>query len=91
MRRLTFLRAKEAVWPPRTSRTAMRLRCILLTAMGMKWPRGSGPSINVSFNLITPFRVVPDTTVPTPYKPFNIVIISIRTEFVRCIIKYSMI
>lgn len=69
---LTFLRAKEAVWPPRTSRTAIRLRCILLTAMGMKWPRGSGPSINVSFNLITPFRVVPDTTVPTPYKPFNI-------------------
>jgi len=64
----TFLSAKDAVCPPRTSLTAILFRCILLTAIGMKWPSGSGPNINVSFRRISPRNAVPDTTVPTPCK-----------------------
>lgn len=63
---LTFFSAKEAVWPPRTSLTGMRLRWIDLTAIDRKLPKGSGPSSRVSFSLIRPLSVVPDTTVPTP-------------------------
>ena len=63
---LTFFRAKEAVWPPRTSLTGMRLRWMDLTAIDRKLPKGSGPSSSVSFSLIRPLSVVPDTTVPTP-------------------------
>lgn len=64
---LTFFKAKEAVWPPRTSLTGILLRWMDLTAIGRKLPRGSGPSSRVSFSLIRPLSVVPDTTVPTPY------------------------
>lgn len=64
--RLIFLRAKLAVCPALTSFTAMRFLWMLLTAIAWKWPNGSGPSIKVSFSLMTPFRVVPETTVPTP-------------------------
>jgi|LakMenEpi03Aug12_release.lakeMendotaPanAssembly.Ray.scaffolds.fasta_scaffold554752_1 hypothetical protein len=39
----TFLRANEAVWPPRTSLTGIRLRCMLLIAIGINCPTGSGP------------------------------------------------
>lgn len=63
---LTFFKAKEAVWPPRTSLTGILLRWMDLTAIGRKLPRGSGPSSRVSFSLMRPLRVVPDTTVPTP-------------------------
>lgn len=63
----TFLRANEAVWPPRTSFTGILLRWIDLTAMGMKLPKGSGPSSIVSFRRMSPRKVVPDTTVPTPW------------------------
>ena len=63
---LTFFSAKEAVWPPRTSLTGMRLRWMDLTAIDRKLPKGSGPSSSVSFSLIRPLSVVPDTTVPTP-------------------------
>lgn len=66
LRTLTFFSANEAVWPPRTSLTGMRLRWIDLTAMDRKLPKGSGPSSSVSFSLIRPLSVVPDTTVPTP-------------------------
>lgn len=62
----TFLRAKDAVWPPLTSFTGILLRWIDLTTMGMKLPRGSGPSSMVSLRRMSPRRVVPDTTVPTP-------------------------
>lgn len=65
--RLTFFRAKEAVCPPRTSLTGMRLRWMDLTAKGMKAPRGSGPRSSVSLRRINPRKVVPDTTVPTPW------------------------
>lgn len=64
---LTFFKAKEAVWPPRTSLTGILLRWMDLTAIGRKLPRGSGPSSRVSFSLIRPLSVVPETTVPTPY------------------------
>lgn len=64
---LTFFKAKEAVWPPRTSLTGILLRWMDLTAIGRKLPSGSGPSSKVSFSLIRPLSVVPDTTVPTPY------------------------
>ena len=64
---LTFFSANEAVCPPCTSSTAILLRWMLLIAMGWKWPRGSGPSIRISFKRITPLSVVPDTTVPTPF------------------------
>jgi hypothetical protein len=63
---LTFFRAKDAVWPPLTSLTTMRFLWMLFTAIGMKCPSVSGPSKRVSFRRITPFKVVPDTTVPTP-------------------------
>lgn len=62
----TFFRAKEAVWPPRTSFTGILFRWMDLTAMDMKLPRGSGPSSMVSFRRMSPRNVVPDTTVPTP-------------------------
>lgn len=62
----TFLRAKEAVWPPWTSLTGILLRWMDLTVMEVKVPSGSGPSSSVSLSWITPWRVVPDTTVPTP-------------------------
>ena len=35
--------------------------------MGMKLPKGSGPSSIVSFRRMSPRKVVPDTTVPTPW------------------------
>jgi hypothetical protein len=63
---LTFFRAKDAVWPPLTSLTTIRFLWMLFTAIGMKCPSVSGPSKRVSFRRITPFKVVPDTTVPTP-------------------------
>jgi hypothetical protein len=62
----TFFKAKDAVCPPLTSLTTMRFLWMLFTAMGMKCPSASGPRRRVSFRRITPFRVVPDTTVPTP-------------------------
>lgn len=64
----TFLRANEAVWPPLTSFTGILFRWIDLTAIGMKLPRGSGPSSMVSFRRMSPRKVVPDTTVPTPWR-----------------------
>lgn len=63
---LTFFRAKDAVWPPRTSLTGILLRWMDLTAMGVKVPSGSGPNSRVSLSRINPRNVVPDTTVPTP-------------------------
>lgn len=62
----TFLREKDAVWPPRTSLTGILLRWMDLTAMGVKVPSGSGPNSRVSLSRINPRNVVPDTTVPTP-------------------------
>lgn len=62
----TFFRAKDAVWPPRTSLTGILLRWMDLTAMGMKVPSGSGPKSSVSLSRIIPRNVVPETTVPTP-------------------------
>lgn len=62
----TFLRAKDAVWPPRTSLTGILLRWMDFTAMGMKVPSGSGPKSSVSLSRIIPRNVVPETTVPTP-------------------------
>lgn len=62
----TFFRANEAVWPPLTSFTGIRLRWIDFTAIEMKLPKGSGPSSMVSFRRMSPRKVVPDTTVPTP-------------------------
>ena len=56
---LIFFKAKEAVWPLLTSPTGILLRCILLMAIGMKWPSGSGPNNKVSFNLMVPFKLVP--------------------------------
>lgn len=64
--RLIFFSAKLAVCPPRTSATFIRFRWMLFTAIGMKWPRASGPSNSVSFKRINPCKQVPDTTVPTP-------------------------
>ena len=32
--------------------------------IGVKCPKGSGPNSKVSFNLIVPFKFVPETTVP---------------------------
>ena len=63
---ITFFKAKDAVCPPLTSLTTMRFLWMLFTAIGMKCPSASGPRRRVSFRRITPFRVVPDTTVPTP-------------------------
>ena len=62
----TFFNAKEAVCPPLTSLTGIRLRCILLITIGVKLPTGSGPSRRVSFKRMVPRMVVPETTVPTP-------------------------
>lgn len=66
--RPTFFRANEAVWPPWTSLTDILLRWMDFTGMGMKVPSGSGPSSSVSLSRITPRNVVPDTTVPTPWR-----------------------
>jgi len=41
--RLIFLSEKLAVCPLRTSLTGIRFRWMDFTAMGKKWPRGSGP------------------------------------------------
>lgn len=67
----TFLRAKEAVWPLRTSFTGSLLRCIDLIAAGMKLPSELGPNMRISLTLMTPFIVNPETTVPTPFKKSN--------------------
>ena len=64
----TFFKAKEALCPPLTSVTGNLFRWMLLTERGWKWPRGSGPKRSVSLQVIVPFIVVPDTTVPTPWK-----------------------
>lgn len=82
----TFLRAKDAVWPPRTSLTGILLRWMDLTAIGMKVPSGSGPKSNVSLSRIIPRNVVPDTTVPTPYQE-RTKTECIRVCFYKC--KYS--
>ena len=63
----TFFKAKEALCPPLTSVTGNLFRWMLLTERGWKWPRGSGPKRSVSLQVIVPFIVVPDTTVPTPW------------------------
>lgn len=65
---LIFFRAKEAVCPPRTSRTGMRLRWMDLMGIGIKSPSPLGPRSSVSLTRMTPFRQVPDTTTPTPCK-----------------------
>jgi hypothetical protein len=49
-----------------TSLTGILFLCILLTAIGWKFPRASGPNIRVSLILIEPCSNVPETTVPTP-------------------------
>ena len=53
---LIFLRANEAVWPDLTSVTGIRFRWMDLTAMGLKWPKGSGPNNRVSFIRIVPWQ-----------------------------------
>jgi len=57
--RLIFLRANEAVWPPATLATGMRLRWIDFTGTCMNRPHPSGPNCKVSFNLIKPLVQVP--------------------------------
>lgn len=89
--RLIFFRAKLAVWPPLTSRTGILFRWMLFTAIGVKRPRGSGPSSKVSFNFMIPFKVVPDTTVPTPcqiviYNCYFLHIKNAHKSFQLCII-----
>jgi hypothetical protein len=39
---------------------------MLLIAIGINCPTGSGPRSSVSLRRIVPLNVVPDTTVPTP-------------------------
>jgi len=80
---LTFLSENEAVCPPRTSSTGMRLRWMLLMTMGRNWPRASGPSSRVSLSRISPLRVVPDTTVPTPCCSKRAYCLYGRTDSVR--------
>lgn len=64
--RLIFFSENDADWLPRTSRTGMRFRWMLLIGCGEKLPSGSGPSSSTSLTRMMPFRHVPDTTVPTP-------------------------
>ena len=64
---ITFLSAKEAVCPPRTSLTGSLFLWMPLMETEKKSPREVGPSRRTSLTLITPCIHVPDTTVPTPW------------------------
>ena len=62
----TFLSAKEAVCPPRTSVTGSLFRWTPRIETGMNSPMEVGPIRRTSFIWTTPCMHVPDTTVPTP-------------------------
>ena len=64
---VTFLSAKEAVCPPRTSLTGSLFLWMPLMETEKNSPREVGPSRRTSLTLITPCIHVPDTTVPTPW------------------------
>ena len=65
--KFTFFKANEAVWLALHSCTGNLFLCILFISVDLNFPTASGPNNNQSFTLITPFRQVPLTTVPTPY------------------------